>query len=244
MSGGYGYPGFGAQRQPVAVSRLVAAALLVVGAALAVGGSFGAFSVFHFESDFTQTTTTTTTTGWGVFEEPQSEPPAASSVLDGVPIIIAATSGLVAALLLVLTARRPGDQVPGRLAGVGAAGLLVGVVAVIWLDLISSRRNVAAATEAAATDSDFRTSFQIGVGGYLILVAALAALVAAVLLLVPRRPGSAAPVGVPPGAGPFPAFGAGPQAPWPATPSPWSRPGPDAPPPGWGPPPAPPPHQG
>jgi hypothetical protein len=225
MSGVYGYPPYGAQRPGVAVSRMVAAALLTVGAALAVGGSFGAFRRFRIESDVSGTSTLTTT-GWGVTQDPLSDVvPGAVSVLHGIPLTVAAVVALVAALLLVLSARRPGDPAPGRLLGVGAAGLLVGVVAVIWMELTTFVRNISAADEAGPV-STLRASGQIGAGGYLILVAAVAVLVAAALLLVPRR--DAGPVAVQPGR--FPPLGPG-QPPWSGGPPP----GPAGP--GWGPPP-------
>jgi hypothetical protein len=215
---------------------MIAAALLVVAAALAVGGSFGAFSIYRFESQSdVVSSSTTTTTGWGDFEEPPSEgAPAAAEILHGIPLVVAAVLALVAAVLLLMSARRPDDPAPGRLLGTGAAGLLVGVVAVIWLELITFTRNVAANAAASGPDSEFRSTYEIGVGGYLILVGGLAALVAAVLLLVPRRS---------PGPGPVPPFWPGqqqwPSAPqqWQGPPQQWAPPGPAAPQPGWGPPP-------
>jgi hypothetical protein len=216
------------------VSRLVAAALLALAAAMALGGSFGAFSIYRFESEYTEPTTSTTT-GWGTTEEPVSEEAATVDILHGIPLSVAAALALVAAVLLVLTARRPGDPAPGRLLGVGAVGLLVGVVAVVWLELITFARSVASVQETAG-GAGFRSSLQIGSGGYLILAAALAALVAAVLLLVPRR-----------GAGPVPPAPAqpfGPGLPQWTDAAQWAPPrhGPAAPQPGWGPPPAPPAH--
>jgi hypothetical protein len=235
VSGGYGYP----PQPPVAVSRLVAAALLVLAAALAVGGSFAALSVYRFESDFTPATTTTTT-GWGEVQDPVSEQPLPTVVfLYGIPLAVAAVVVLVAAVLLALSTRRPDDPPSGRLLGVGGAGMLVGVVSVVWLELVAISRNVA---RTAEPEDGIESSYQVGFGGYLILVAAIAALVAALLLLVPRRGTGAPPFG-PPGTGSFPPLGPGPYPPqWAAPPQPW--PPPDAPPPGWGPPQAPPPHQG
>jgi hypothetical protein len=222
---------------------MIAAALLVVAAALAVGGSFGALSIYRFESQSdVVASSTTTTTGWGDFEEPPSEEgvPGAAEILHGIPLTAGAVLALVAAVVLLMSARRPGDPALGRLFGTGAAGLLVGVVAVIWLELITFTRNVAANVAAAGPDSDFRSTFEIGVGGYLVLVGGLAALAAVVLILVPRRdpgPGPAATyaAGQPqwPGA-PQQWQGAPPQ--WQGAPPQWAPPGPVVPPPGWGPP--------
>src|SRR5689334_17690445 len=142
MSGPYGY---GQAR--VSVPWMIAAALLAVAAALAVGGSFGAFSVYRFESQSdVVSSSTTTTTGWGDFQEPapQEGTPSAPALLHGIPLVVGAVVALVAAGLLMLSARRPGDQVPARLLGTCAAGLLVGVVAVIWLELVTFVRSVAA----------------------------------------------------------------------------------------------------
>lgn len=225
MSGVYGYRPYGAQPSGVAVSRLVAAALLTVGAALAIGGSFAAFRSFRIESAGTEARTLTTT-GWGVTEDPASDiATGTESVLHGIPLTVAAVVALVAALLLVLSARRPGDPAPGRLLGVGAAGLLAGVVTVIWMELTTFLRNVSAADEAGS-GSTLRASGEIGAGGYLILVAAVTVLVAAALLLVPRRD----PGPVPAQPGRFPPLGPG-QPPWSGGPPP----GPAGP--GWGPPP-------
>ncbi|OZM83666.1 hypothetical protein [Pseudonocardia sp. MH-G8] len=240
MSGVYGYPQFEPPRPQV--PRLIATALLAVAAALALGGSFAAFHVYHYESDYTEPTTSTTT-GWGITVEPApEEPPASSGSLHGIPLTVAAMLALAAAVVLFLSARR--DPGTGRSFAVGVAGLLVGVVAVIWMDLLTSLRDVRAAVAQDGPDSSFRASADVGAGGYLILVAGLLALAAAVLLLLAvRRPGLIAPFG-----GPFPMAGPGPQPPWQGAPSPWAPPGwdapppnPGAPPPGWGPPP---PHHG
>lgn len=242
MSGVYGYP---QARPQVAVPRVIAAALLVAAAALALGGSFGAFSVYRFESQLdVVSSSTTTTTGWGDFEEPPAEQgaSAAAEILHGIPLTVGAVLALVAAVLLLMSVRRPGDPTLGRLLGTGAAGLLVGVIAVIWLELITFMRNVAA---NAGVDSDFRSSYQIGAGGYLILVGGLAAVAAAALLMVPRR--GAGPAPVPPYGAGQPQWPGAPEQwpgapqPWQGAPPPWAPPGPvGPPPPGWGPPP----HQG
>jgi hypothetical protein len=236
MTAGYGYPQYGSPPAPVAVARVVAAGLFVVAAALALAGSFAAFSVYRFESELSPASTTTTT-GWGSFEDPvPAEPLPTPRILYGIPITAAAVLALVVALLLVLSARRTHEPAAVRSLGVGIGGLLVGVVSVIWLQLVTIAQNVVDAAQPGDEDAGIRTSYQVGVGGYLILVAALLALAAAVLLLVPRR-ASHAPTAVPPGTGLFPPLGPGGQPQWqPASPY-WPQP---APPPGWGP--TPPPH--
>lgn len=237
MTGGFGYPQYGPPPAPVAVPRLVAAGLFVLAAVLAMAGSFAAFSVYRFESELAPASTTTTT-GWGSFEEPvPAEPLPAPKILYGIPLVVAAVLALVVALLLVLSARRAQEPGAVRSLGVGSGGLLIGVVSVIWLQLVTIARNVAEAAQPGDEDAGFRTSYQIGAGGYLILVAALLALAAAVLLLVPRR-GSPAPAAAPPGTPMYPALGPGPggQQQW--QPQYWPQQAPQqAPPPGWGPPP-------
>jgi hypothetical protein len=228
MSGVYGYPQFDPPRPQVPV--LIATALLAVAAALALGGSFAAFHVYHYESDYTEPTTSTTT-GWGITVEPApEEPPTSSGSLHGIPLTVAALLALAAAGVLFVTSRR--DAGTGRSFAVGVGGLLVGVVAVIWMDLLTSLRDVRAAVAEAGPDSSYRATADVGTGGYLILVAGLLALAAAVLLLVVRRPGTVAAFGGPPG-GPFPPAGPAPQPPWQAPPPPWEPPGPSP----WGPPP-------
>jgi hypothetical protein len=102
LSGVYGYPR-SAPHRPVVSSRLVAAALLVVAAALALGGSFGALSIYRFESDFTGSGTITVT-GWGSTEEPVTETSVDTAfVLHGIPLVAAA---------LLLVPRRDAGPVP------------------------------------------------------------------------------------------------------------------------------------
>jgi hypothetical protein len=234
MSGGYGYPPYAPPRAPVAVSRLVAAGLLLVAGTMALGGSFGALSVYRSESGATPARTTTTT-GWGLYEDPVREQELPIPIIRfGIPLTAAAALVLVVALLLVLSARRAGAAGTVRALGVGGGGLLIGVVSVVWLQLVSIDQNVAAAAEPGGLASGFRASYDIGVGGYLILAGALVALAAAVLLLVPPR-GVVAPMAPP--SGQFPAVGPGVPPAWQPAPQHWPQPGPGAPPPGWGPPP-------
>jgi hypothetical protein len=235
MSGGYGYPQYGPPRPAVAVPRVVAAALFALAAGLALGGSFGTFSVYGYETG-SSPARTTTTTGWSFSFEPAVAETSIGVVLTGVALSVAAVLALVVALLLVLTARRREDPAVVRSLGVGSGGLLVGTVLAIWMDLVASARNVATtASRQDNIDAGFRSIYAVGVGAYLTLGAALVALAAAVLLLVARGPARAP---VPPGTGPFPASGPGPGAPprWQPAPQPWSQPGPGAPPPEWGPP--------
>jgi hypothetical protein len=234
MSGGYGYPPYAPPPAPVSVSRLVAAGLLLLAGTMALGGSFGALSVYRSESDAIPARTLTTT-GWGFVEDPAREEPLPVPIVRfGIPLTAAAVLVLVVALLLVVSARRAGDAGTVRAFGVGGGGLLIGVVSVVWLQLVAIDQSVAASTEPGALGSGFRASYDIGVGGYLILVAALVALAAAVQLLVPPR-GTAAPTAPQPGQ--FPAFGPGAPPVWQPAPQQWPQPGPSAPPPGWGPPP-------
>jgi hypothetical protein len=234
MPGGYGYPPYAPPRAPVAVARLVAAGLLLLAGTMALGGSFAALSVYRSESDATAARTTTTT-GWGLYEDPVREEPLPIPIVRfGIPLTAAAVLVLVFALLLVLSARRAGDEGTVRALGVGGGGLLTGVVSVVWLQLVAIDQNVAASTEPGGPASGFRASY--GVGGYLILAAAFVALAAAVLLLVPPR-GAVAPTAPQPGQ--FPAFGPGASPVWQPAPQHWPQPGPGAPPPGWGQPPPP-----
>jgi hypothetical protein len=234
MAAGYGYAQYGPPPAPVAVSRVVAAGLFVLAAALTLGGTFGAFSIYRFESGLSPAATTTTT-GWGFFQDPApDEPLPAPRILYGIPLTAAAVLALVVALLLVLSARRPQDPGVVRSLGVGSGGLLVGIVSVIWLQLVSIARNVAASTEPGDADLGIRSSYVVGLGGYLILAAALAALAAAVLLLV-ARPRALAPTVVPPVPGQFPPLGPGGQPTWQQQAPYWPQPGPAQ---GWGPPPA------
>jgi hypothetical protein len=236
MSGGYGYPPYAPPRAPVAVARLVAAGLLLLAGTMALGGSFGALSLYRAESGATPARTTTTT-GWGLYEDPVREEPLPIPIVRfGIPLTAAAVLVLVFALLLVLSARRAGDAGTVRALGVGGGGLLIGVVSVVWLQLVSIDQSVAAAAEPGGLASGFRASYDIGVGGYLILAAALVALAAAVLLLVPPR-GAVAPTAPP--SGQFPAVGPGVPPAWQPAPQQWPQPGPGAPAPGWGPPPPP-----
>jgi hypothetical protein len=236
MSGGYGYPPYAPPRAPVAVVRLVAAGLLLLAGTMALGGSFGALSVYRSESDAIPARTVTTT-GWGLFEDPVREEPLPVPIVRfGIPLTAAAVLVLVVALLLVVSARRAGEAGTVRAFGVGGGGLLIGVVSVVWLQLVAIDQNVAASAEPGALGSGFRASYDIGVGGYLILAAAFVALAAAVLLLVPPR-GAVAPTAPQPGN--FPAFGPGTPPVWQPAPQHWPQPGPNAPPPGWGPPPPP-----
>jgi hypothetical protein len=240
MSGGFAYQQYGPQRAKPAVLRLVAAALLVVAAGIGVGGSFATFSTYtsQYFSDVDpeysdEEPSVYRSNGWESTVEPAPETPVTSvAPLVGIPIVVAGAVAFLGALLLVLTARRPDDPAAGRLLGVGASGLLCGAVAVVLIGNLTEVRNVTASAEAFP-DSGFRSSIELGPGFWLLLVAGVVALAAAVLLLVPRRAAPAAPF---PGHGvaPPPPYGPGQAQPWYGTPPAGpQQPDPGAPPPGW-----------
>jgi hypothetical protein len=213
MSGAYARPQLGPPGAAPGVPRLIAAGLLVVAAALAVSGSFQALSVRRYEFSLSGPTVVVTT-AWGVGIDPHPETPtsvAAAAPL-GIPLVVAAGSAVVAAILLLLSARRPGDHVPARMLGVVSAGLLVGSVWTIWIELTTQAGNARAVAESGA-DSGFRPTITYGSGAWLILGAALLALVAVPLLVV-RVDG--APTEPP----------VGPYGPGPQFPPPWEQPGP------------------
>ncbi|WP_433278815.1 hypothetical protein ACQPZA_05120 [Pseudonocardia xinjiangensis] len=207
MSGVHLQPQFGPPDAAPGVPRLIAAGLLVVSAALAVGGSFLALSVRRYEFSLSGPTVVVTT-AWGVGIDPPPEAPtsvAAAAPL-GIPLVVAAGAAVVAAILLLLSARRPGDHVPARMLGVVSAGLLGGSIWIIWIELTTQASNARAAAEGGI-DSGFRPTVGYGPGAWLLLGAAMVALVAVPLLMV--RPDDP-PTGPP----------AGPYGPWPQFPPP------------------------
>lgn len=179
--------------QAAPVTRLLGATLLVVTAGLAAGGSFGAFTVYRFDSG--TSSTTRTTTGWAyTFDQdpPDVEP---GAPLLGIPLTVGAVLALVAALLLVLGGRRAGEAVQGRVLGTAAGGLICGTVASIWLDLVSSISYYAALRDSDGADVTYTQTVDPGIGGWLVLAAGVLALVAVGLLLLPGRsaPGGLVP---------------------------------------------------
>jgi hypothetical protein len=102
---------------------------------------------------------------------------------DGIPLAVGAALGLVA--MLVIVVRRWGRPTQARLLGVLAGAVLVTAVSEIWLGLHANMRNIAART--AGGPGTFRQTFDLGAGAWLLLAAAVAALVSVQLLLIPAR---------------------------------------------------------
>lgn len=164
----------------------VGALLLVLAAVLAVSGSFATLFVYRVES-LGGAPAVQSGTAW---REISTEAPpefAQATPPIGIPLVVAAVLAVVAAFLLLRSTATGIDSVRGRILGTGAAGLLVGSVAVVWIQQLTLDRNAAANTSAITdrlgADISFRTTFDLGAGAYLLLVAALLALGAAVILL-------------------------------------------------------------
>jgi hypothetical protein len=188
MSGPYAHPQTGPPSPNLGAPRLIAAALLVVAAALAVGGTFLALSVRRYDFGL-PTPTVVATTGWTVAIEGapgMSNPPGAAPL--GIPVVVAAGLAAVAAILLLLSVRRSGDHVLARIAGIGAVGLLVGSVWIIWIELFTLASNAATAV-MNRSDGGFHPEVVFGAGAWLLLAAALLALACIPLLAMP--PGDA-----------------------------------------------------
>ncbi|GAA1177494.1 hypothetical protein [Pseudonocardia alaniniphila] len=209
MSGPYAHPQTGPPTPNLGAPRLIAAALLVVAAALAVGGTFLALSVRRYDFGLPGGTVVFTT-GWAVNIEGapgMSNPPGAAPL--GIPVVVAAGLAAVAAILLLLSVRRSGDHVLARIAGIGAVGLLVGSVWIIWIELFTLASNAAAAVRDGS-DGGFHPVVVFGAGAWLLLAAALLALVCIPLLAMPPADAVSAGGRVPYGADQEPT-------------SPWSR---------------------
>lgn len=184
MSGPYAHPQTGPPSPDLGAPRLIAAALLVVAAALAVGGTFLPLSVRRYDFGLPGATVVFTT-GWAVGIEGapgMSNPPGAAPL--GIPVVVAAGLAAVAAILLLLSVRRSGDHVLARIAGIGAVGLLVGSVWIIWIELFTLAGNAAAAVRDGS-DGGFHPVVVFGAGAWLLLSAALLALVCIPLLAMP-----------------------------------------------------------
>jgi hypothetical protein len=184
MSGPYAHPQNGPPSPDLGAPRLIAAALLVVAAALAVGGTFLALSVRRYDFGLPGATVVFTT-GWAVNIQGapgMSNPPGAAPL--GIPVVVAAGLAAVAAILLLLSVRRSGDHVLARIAGIGAVGLLVGSVWIIWIELFTLASNAAAAVRDGS-DGGFHPVVVFGAGAWLLLAAALLALVCIPLLAMP-----------------------------------------------------------
>ncbi|WP_433292738.1 hypothetical protein ACQPZQ_05715 [Pseudonocardia sp. CA-142604] len=209
MSGPYAHPQTGPPTPNLGAPRLIAAALLVVAAALAVGGTFLALSVRRYDFGLPGGTVVFTT-GWAVSivgAPGMSNPPGAAPL--GIPVVVAAGLAAVAAILLLLSVRRSGDHVLARIAGIGAVGLLVGSVWIIWIELFTLASNAAAAVRDGS-DGGFHPVVVFGAGAWLLLAAALLALICIPLLAMPPADAASAGGRVPYGADQEPT-------------SPWSR---------------------
>jgi hypothetical protein len=183
------------------------AVLLVLSAVLTISGSLGALSEYRVEGSGSPASVQVST-AWGSMSTEtlpagleQSAPPV------GIPLAVAAVLAFVAAVLLLRSTATGADPVRARILGGLAVGILVGSVAVVWIEQLTLARNAAASAADAAGGSGGAGTFQItldlGVGAYLLLLAALLGLGAAVVLLA--------------GAGTRPAYGpAVPYAPYPA----------------------------
>jgi hypothetical protein len=188
---------------------VIAAVLLVLASAAAVGGSFLAF--WTYTSTYTPTSggddevTTTSATGWWYTTSDDSTEPLSFTPLDGAVLAIGALLAVVAAVMLLLSARRADDPPASRLVGVAGAAFLIGAVSDLFANLVSL-----VMSSQDEGDSGFAYSYRIGAGGWVVLGAALVALVAVGLLLAPRRgapagvPGYAAGGGAPYGSGYWP----------------------------------------
>ncbi|GAA3058260.1 hypothetical protein GCM10010464_23530 [Pseudonocardia yunnanensis] len=184
MSGPYAHPQTGPPPPSLGAPRLIAAALLVVAAALAVGGTFLALSVRRYDFGLPGDTVVSTT-GWAVTIEGapgMTNPPGAAPL--GIPVVVAAGLAAVAAILLLLSVRRSGDHVLARIAGIGAVGLLVGSVWIIWIELFTLASNAAVAVRDGS-DGGFHPVVVFGAGAWLLLAAALLALACIPLLAMP-----------------------------------------------------------
>jgi hypothetical protein len=193
MAGGYGdgYRVVGPSGGGPAVTRLVAAGLLVVMAALAVGGSFGALWEYVVSArDDGDLVRTYSVNGWRyVMDDPVQS---ISVTQHGISLTIGALLAVAAAIMLIVTARQPADPAAPRLAGVGSAAFLLASIGAVWLEL-AAQRGAAANVDAAIGDiAETDSSIVVGIGAWLLLLAAVAALAVVGLLLTPRR---AAPTG-------------------------------------------------
>jgi hypothetical protein len=185
------------------------AALLVLVAALSVGGSIMPLVVGRG----VYTGSPLTPTGIATGAENGFDIPIVAPFRTAPPLWIALGAGaalaLVAALVLLLRARRSEISARARALGIVSCAVLVGISAHVWIDLLAAMRN---AEVLARSGHDVVAA--PGAGAWLLLVAAVVALASIGLLLVPVTPTHEAPA--PPGAGqatPLPGpTGSGPRA--------------------------------
>jgi hypothetical protein len=171
-----------------------------VTAGLAVGGSFGAFVRYVAEPVLDEPPAEQITTGWQVTVLGVDVPPGQVGVaaLNGIPLTVGGVLAVVAAILLVLP--QQGGRVPGAGRGLAvvAAGLVIGTVAAVWLDLVLAVRS--------AAGTRIWGSVEIGTGSWTILSGALLAVVAggvaAASAPMPTGPAAVSPPSTYPAGGP------------------------------------------
>jgi uncharacterized membrane protein len=163
------------------------AVLLVLAAVLTISGSLGTLAEYRVEGAGAPPSVQVSTV-WGATstETPpagleQSAPPV------GIPLAVAAVLAFVAAVLLLRSTATGADPVRARILGGIAVGILVGSVAVVWIEQLTLARNAAASAADAAGGAGgagtFEITLELGVGAYLLLLAALLGLGATVVLL-------------------------------------------------------------
>jgi hypothetical protein len=159
--------------------RTSVALLLPAVAAVAVGACFGEVVAGRGISTGSPWTSSYSEAGSEYGFDIPLVAPTESAPLLGIPLGTGAALALVAALAMVLRAGRPAHVVRGWLLGVGVCGLVVAVAAHVWLDLAAAMRNarvlVAAGQDVVAAP---------GPGAWLVLAAAVIAMVVTALSLV------------------------------------------------------------
>lgn len=168
-------------------------ALLPAVAAVAIGAGFGPFVVGQGISAGSPWTATFTEAGSEHGFDIPLVAPTESPPLLGIALGVGAALALMATLVLVLRSRNPAQLVRGRLLGVAASGLVVGVAAHGWLDLAAAMRN-AGVLAAAGRD----VAAAPGLGAWLVLAAGVMATAVIAVLLVPGRRPLAPPPAPPP----------------------------------------------
>lgn len=159
--------------------RTSVALLLPAVAAVAVGACFGEVVAGRGISTGSPWTSSYSEAGSEYGLDIPLVAPAESAPLLGVPLGTGAALALVATLAMVLRAGRPAHVVRGQLLGVGVCGLVVAVAAHVWLDLAAAMRN-ARVLVAAGQD----VVVAPGPGAWLVLAAAVIAMVVTALSLV------------------------------------------------------------
>jgi hypothetical protein len=200
MWGNYGRPGapMMAPPPPARTSsglRLTAVVLLVLAAALTLGGSFAPALVYSSQYGPDGTISTIRWTAWTAHAEPADDT-TYNQPLDGFPLSVGVLLAVVAVVMLLTTGRRPEGRVLGRSIGVGAGGLLVGAIAQMLLENLSTLTGQVRYSDEHP-DSRLLWEMYFGLGAYLLLVAALCGLAAAVLLLISARLDSPRPAKYP-----------------------------------------------